>query len=462
MKIQKTSDAQLNFNSQMIDSPKKRSASAQCLGAFQKAIFLAIILSFFSSQNAFSGELLQLITRKEAAPTETSKSAAQLVPPKADTRKTAGKSDKDLIGMGPEKKWQIHPGFKFQTTFDSNVNREAPHKRDEEIILSYVPSVTVRRKGAKLDVSAGYEFNYEEFLRDADQSSFNHIANTNIVYKGDKLTTKIDEQFARVTAYASSEQSERRTVLANDFRPEVIYRLTPKVSISSVYRHYIFNYQESAVEDNSYISNEIGGRVYYHATPKLDFYVQGAGNLFDYYKSGIYDSRGYSILIGSVGKATDKVILNLQGGFRGQSYDDSTLNSFHGLVVEGILRYRLTRKFHVSILGRREKEESVYSNTAFYVSNKLGLEFDYRLTPRVHLNVDGSVQRSHYPRETTSGTLTKKRRDYIFNSGARIKWYPVRHLNVSAGYSFRERESNFDNTFDYVDHVVDTSVSYQL
>lgn len=458
MKIQKTSDAQLNSNSQMIDSPKKRSASARHLGVFQKVIFLAVILSFFSSQNAFSGELLQLITQKEAAPADAGKSTTQLASPKAD----AGKSGSDLIGVGPEKKWQIHPGFKFQTTFDSNVNREAPHKRNEEIILSYIPSVTARRKGSKLDVAAGYEMSYQEFLRDADQSSFNHVANTDIVYKGDKLTTKIDERFAFVTAYATNEQSERRTVLANDFRPEIIYRLTPKVSVSSVYRHYLFSYRESAVRDNSYNLNEIGGRVYYHATPKLDFYVEGAGNLVDYYKSGIYDSRGYTILVGSVGKMTDKVVLNLQGGFRGQRYDDSSLNSFNGLVVEGILRYRLTRKFHVSILGKREKEESVYSNTAFYVSNKLGLEFDYRLTPRVHLNVDGSIARSHYPRETTSGTLTKKRRDYLFESGARINWYPFRYLNVSTGYAFRERESNFDNTFDYVDHVVDTSVSYQL
>lgn len=415
------------------------------------SILAALLLLF--SQNAFSGELLQVGAPKETPQTDVGKQVTSITP---------STSSNDVVGVGPEKTWQIHPKFEFHTLYDTNVNRESQHKRDDDIIFSYVPSITMRRKGSKLDFNSGYQMNFEQFLKDGDQNNFNHVANTGIEWITGKLKTSLAEQFSWVTAYATSEQSERRRVMINDFRPEIAYRLTPKVSVSSVYQHYIFHYKESGVREFSYMMNDIGGRIYYHATPKLDFYVEGAGNDYDYYRSGLYDSKGYTILLGSTGKMTRKVLLNVEGGFRGQKYDDSKINSYHGAVAQGIIRYRLSPKSSVSLLGRREKDESVYEGTAFYVSNKLGLDFDYRLSPRVKLKLSGSAQQNDYPIETTTSGITKKRKDYIFAGGARMNWQPCRYLSFSAGYDFRQRDSNFDNVFDYVDHTVDTSVSYQL
>ena len=92
----------------------------------------------------------------------------------------------------------------------------------------------------------------------------------------------------------------------------------------------------------------------------------------------------------------------------------------------------------------------------------MGLNLNYKMTPHMQFTIDGSIERNRYPRETTSGGLTKKRRDYIFDSGARLKWKPIRYLTFAVGYGLRERASNFDNTFDYIVHSFDASASYEL
>jgi len=371
-------------------------------------------------------------------------------------------TDSGLFGIGGDNIWRIVPGFKFMTQYDSNVNREPPGKRDEDIIFNYIPSIELKRTGSRYSLRTGYEMTFQEFLRDSDQNSFNHIVTTKFSYTGNRLKVKLDETFSHIRTYASSEQNERRTIMINDVAPEIIYQLTPKFSVSSIYQNYIFNYKESVLKENSYITNTIGGRLYYHVTPKLDLFVQGAGFDTSYYNSGQFDSNGYTILVGTEGRLTRKFLTNLKTGFKGNRYDDPTINSYYDWTLEGAVQYLITRKMDITVTAKRDKQESIYRNTAWYRSSFIGFAYHYRLTRKISMTAESSIRRNAYPREQTEGTLTKKRRDYILETGAALKWNPIKNLIFALGYNLRERLSNFDNVFDYVAHVLDASVSYQF
>lgn len=410
-----------------------------------------VIFIFIFSQSGFSDELLGISSPKGPIRIDSSQNLSSNVV-NLDT------GGYDLIGFGSDKTWQIHPAFEFQTTYDSNVNREPPGQRNEDIILRYIPSVEIIRKGSQLEALLGYEMNFEEYLRDSDQNAFNHIAKTSIKYTRHRLKTTLDERFSWIRAYPSSEQSERRTIMINEVNPEIQYRVTPKFSVSSIYRNYLFQYKESALEDYSYDVNEIGGRLYYHFTPKLDFYVQGSGTMIDYFESALFNSHGYSILAGSKGQVTKKLDVTLAAGYKGTRYDDPTLNSFDGWVVEGVVQYRVSRKVNIGLSAKRDKEESVYQKVGFYRNNSVGLNVSYKITSRITIILDGAIARNVYPRATTEGTRYKTRKDTLWTTGAKVNWKPVRFLTLSVGYGSRERDSNFDNLFEYIDHTLDTSV----
>lgn len=423
----------------------------------RRFVFLVVVLALSPIQDVFADEFLDLPSRESVARPEAKQTSNDSAILSKSSSSTSG-----TVGFSRDKLWRIIPGFEFRPTYDSNVNREPPHQRNEDIIFHYIPSVDIRRKGTRLDVATGYQMDFQEYLRDPDQSGFNHLAKTHARFTGNRLKVGVDERFGWLKAYASSEQSERRTILVNDFRPEISYRFTPKFSIATVYQNYLFHYRESALRESSYMINDIGGRLYYHMTPKLDLYLHSSGNTIDYYRSGTLDSTGYTILAGAIGKAARKVILNLQTGFRGAHYDDSSINSFNGLIAQGAIQYRLTSKIDASLLLKRDKQESVYRNTGWYQADMVGTELNYRISRHVVFGVHSSVQQNSYPRETTEGTLTKKRRDYVLETGTQLKWKPFRHLTLSSGYGFRQRASNFDNTFDYINHTVDLSIAYQF
>lgn len=417
----------------------------------KKISCFTFVFIFIVSQSAFSDEFLNLPPQKSLSP--------------ADSRKLSsgaggfGQAGSDLIGFGSDKTWQIHPGFDFQTTYDSNIHREPPGQRDDDIILRYIPSIDVTRQGTELEILAGYQMSFEEFLREPEESGFNHIAKSSIKYHKHRLKTTLDETFSWLKAYAGSEQSERRTVMINDVSPEITYRITPKFSLASIYQNYFFQYKDSALRENSYDINDIGGRIYYHVTPKLDFYVHGSGNIVNYFNSDLLDSHGFSILVGSKGKMTKKLEVNMATGYKGQRYDSSSINSFDGWVVKGDIRYRLTPKINATVTAKREREESVYRNVGFYRSNAVGLSLSYKVTSRINIILDSAIENNAYPSETREGTRTKKRNDTVVTSGVKLKWRPTRYLTLSVGYGFRERASNFDNLFDYVDNTLDTSVA---
>ena len=366
------------------------------------------------------------------------------------------------VGFGSDAEWQISPGFKFSTLYDSNINREPPGKRDEEIISAYSPLVEINRYGTRFGAEGSYELRFEEFLRDTSQSSFNHIAGAQLRFTGTRLRAFVDERFQWVKTYATSEQSERRTIMIQDVNPHFDYRLTPKFSVGALYRNLVFDYKESVLDDRSYLVHEMGGRVYYHMRPKLDLYVQGSGLITDYYRSAIGDSKGFSVVAGSTGRLTKKVLLDVKTGFKGERYGDSTINPFNNWVLQGTVHYRLTAKTNIFLSAVRDKQESVYRNAYWYEGNRLGLDVNHRLTPRISVAVGSSIQRNRYSRETTEGGLTKRRGDYILKAGAGFNWRLSRHFSVSVAYDMRRRFSNFDNTFDYVSNAVDASVSYKF
>lgn len=412
--------------------------------AMKKVINIAFALLFAMSTVAMAGE-------------GPSQDARDTIKQDQQKRGDAG----DGIGLGPEKLWRVSPGFKYSTAYDSNVNREPRGSEDHDIIMNFIPSIGLSRIGSKFGIVSDYEMKYKLYFLDSDQNGFDHIFNHSMWYESDKMTAKVKESFGYVKTYATSEQSERRTILFNDINPELIYNLTSKFSVSGLYQNYLLSYRDSQLKENSYIKQDFGGRVYYHATAKTDLFVQGSGIVTDYYNSGLYDARGFGVYGGAIGKVTDKTTLFLKTGFEGREYQNDAINSFYNWVGELGARYSLTSKTDATLLVKRGIEESVYQNTGWYSFDKVNLNLGYHATTTITAELGGGFQNNRYPRQTLEGISLRKRNDSIVLGSSKLIWEPIHDFELAVGYIFSKRFSNF-NEFDYIDHLVEASTSFKF
>ena len=434
-----------------IDREDEAKILGSAVGALRRVMCLVVGSIFVVSQSAFADVFLVPKQKKLSEPSPTVQSGVSPLSPGSLLGGTAG--------SGSDRVWRIKPGFKFDSSFDTNINRERPGRRDEDIILTYAPSIKVMRHGTRVGVEGNYTFAFQQFLRDSDQSHFDHTFDGRIKYTGNRLNATLGGNSAFVETYASSEQSERRSLWINGVSPEIAYRLTPKLSASALYRNHYFDYRDVTFSDLSYWSHDTGGRIYYHATPKLDFYTEGVWTVIDYWRSGVYDADGFSATGGAVGRMTPKLVVDLGAGFKGHFYDNSTINSYKDWIVLGSLGYRLSPKIDLSLYGKRDKNESVYRNVGWFRSHELGLGITYRMPYRTTFGISGSIQNNRYSRETTEGPDTKKRSDFIYAGGSSLSWSPIEYVSLAVGYGIRKRTTNFDDLFGYLAHSFDGSVS---
>ena len=143
-------NAQVKYNSTIVDQQDMVLKKISCL---------VVIFIFILSRSGFSDELLNLSSNRAFGLADSHKLGSDVT--------NLNQTNWDLIGFGSSKTWQIHPAFDFQTTYDSNINREPPGQRHDDLILRYIPSIEILRKGSELEILTGYEMNFEEYLRDS-------------------------------------------------------------------------------------------------------------------------------------------------------------------------------------------------------------------------------------------------------------------------------------------------------
>ena len=370
-----------------------------------------------------------------------------------------------LIGFTHDKSWRLLPGFEYKTTYDSNVNREQggdKHKKDEDQIFHYIPSIAIIRKGTRFSVRSIYQLDVQEFLANANENTINHNISNSIQYVSPKVTAGIDYTFSYFKAAASDEITKRRTLINNEIQPKFEYQLTRRLNIAPLYRNYELAYKDVGSKDESYRRQDIGGRIKYHLNPKIDLFTEASDLIVRYERKDDLDSDGFVIWGGSNVKITDKLYLNLKPGAKVVYPKNSTINRFANLVFTGDFNYKPSSKLLISIKANRDRQETSFASGGWNIGNNIDWSIVYKIRPRISVTLDGTFGRINYVRETTAVGKTKKREDYSTTNGVQIKWNPIRSLYFSIGYKFYTRASNFDNEGDYTANVLNTSVSYKL
>lgn len=362
--------------------------------------------------------------------------------------------------------WNLGTSIRLTQTYDTNINLERKGYENDEIYFGIAPTLRLQRTAAEGWVDLAYTPSYNPYLDRDEQSHFGHSFDTNIRLDRNRARLLIRDNFRRSHERASSEQEERRDLRQNTFSPELIYRLTDKVSVSGIYQNTLLQYVQSGLRRNSYMTHEPGGRVYYKLTDKTDIFIDARAIVTDYFNSGLYDSDGFRVAGGVQGRLTDKIRLKFLGGHKTRKYENPSLDSWRGFFVEGTAVYDWTDKTTLHLSVKRDINESLVLNNPFYEYYRAELGFDHQLFAKISLRGSIGYQKNEYPKIFTVGSVipnvSGERADDIGTARLGVNWKPYDSWNLGVDYGFECRDSSLDSFFNYIDHSVTTSAEYSF
>lgn len=367
--------------------------------------------------------------------------------------------------MEEESKWRVLPGLAFNTSYDSNINREPGGERNEDIFFETRPSLRVKREGGVVKLDTKYDAGYERYVRDEQTPNiFSQKADLDLQVKFSRLKFLLDETFLRNKTYASSEQSERRTINVNRLGGEVVYDLTDRTAIALRVGNDLFRYGETVVKDSSYLTNRYGGRLYYKWTERFEIFSDTSYFENRYYRStSEKNSKGYWTGLGIRGALTPRMAVNLSGGFKHRKYSSEDYNSDSNLYLEGGLKYRMTSRIDALLLLKRDLQESLSTTSSAYRANRSGVDFKYAATEFISFNLGGYVQRNDYLNTNTfSGRKAGDRKDWITGGSAGVEWQFIKNIFWSLRYEYALRSSTDDDQNGYNRHLLTAGIAYKI
>lgn len=145
-------------------------------------------------------------------------------------------------------------------------------------------------------------------------------------------------------------------------------------------------------------------------------------------------------------------------GYGEKKYDADFGSTQDDLLGEIQLDHRFTPKTSAYLRATRKTNESDIEGVKSILTHRTQLGVRQRLTAKLRGSFDLFYLRDSYRGEITIDNLVAERVDDYYGAGIALAYAPLRWLNLTLGYRFSERSSNFSQ-FDYQNNTVYLSIA---
>ena len=239
---------------------------------------------------------------------------------------------------------------------------------------------------------------------------------------------------------------------ANLFNAILVGRLSAKVLLRADYGRYRLNYVDA---DNTYRDrndDSYSAYLFFQATPKTAVFVQGEFINIEYDEDrNIGDSQHNNYYLGMQMQTSANTRGRFKIGYGLQDYDTSESED---LLVEAQLDYFFTPKTSLYLQGTRRILETDQIGARSILSHRVLLGYRQRMTAKLAGDASFFFNRNDYDGTVSIGNRIAS--NYFhdeFGGSAALGFSPRTWLNLSVGYEYRERDSNFDSE-DYRNNTV--------
>lgn len=232
------------------------------------------------------------------------------------------------------------------------------------------------------------------------------------------------------------------------------YAIGPKTDVRFDLGYYTLGYDKDRNKYRNRDDLKAGVALGYKVTQKTRVFAQFEYVDIDYDKSIQADSEEYHYYAGLTWDLTGKSTGMVKGGYSRKEYQgNNNFDNSGDFVGEVQLKYQFSPKTDLTLIGTRQTNESDIAGIGDRLTYFTGLTVNQQLTAKTSLKLDASYLNDDYADKLTIGSKTDYRNDDYYQVGLGAGWSALNWLNVSVGYKYNKRNSNF-NDYDYDSNTV--------
>ncbi len=356
---------------------------------------------------------------------------------------------------------RVHPLLRNSVTYDSNILRENPDRR-QDVIFNVQPGIILELPVNKHIVSVGYEADFEfftkrrhHFLNDQNQNMFALVD----LHFPDWYVNVL-EKFSETSSRAGTTFTERIPRYDQSINPKIGYKWR-RTTFEAGFRHYVRDFRRQIHDALDFQMVEYTGVIFYDLFARLKALIEYQFAQIDYDDAFERVGTFQQVRAGLEGELHPSVLAKIRIGPQFRNYDESSQTDFYSWVGEAAVDYQIRKNVKVYTGLSRQAVEATFQNVNFYKEHlaRLGVEYQIRLAWLYFL--EGRYYRHDYSEEASLGGQSGIRRDQHWGARTGLRYTPREWLELELAYQFMHRNSNF-STFDYNDNQVSfsTALSY--
>jgi len=360
------------------------------------------------------------------------------------------------IRLGPVR---FKPSIRIQEKYEDNIFLEATDK-ESDFITNVAPRISFDLPFADYRASLAYALNVVKFAKHPRQDSYNHevIAFLGLNFTNFKFTA--ENEFQDTKEIADTELSRRIHRSRNDVRANVSTDLH-RINLDLGFRNIFDDYKEAAWQREDRYENIFALKGSYRVLPKTSLLLEYNLGGVRYYNSNNPNANYHQGFIGIEGRLTARSLGVIKVGYQARNYKRSGVADFYSLVTTISIAERFTARDIAELGFLRSAVESTYGVNNYYEVNRLIAGYSHEFTKRFSGILNGAYQFNKYPKETTEGSESKKRKDTLWSAGILLNYKFRKWVSLELGYKYDARESNF-GVFDFGSNVSTLSVTAEF
>lgn len=248
------------------------------------------------------------------------------------------------------------------------------------------------------------------------------------------------------TAGGANRQLDRFT--ANLFSGALAYQLSPKLMLRADYGNFSLDYDAARNAYRDRTDRTYAASVYYQATPKSALFLEYQYIDVEYDVNSADDSVQTNYFLGFERKMTARMRALVKIGYGSKDYDQDNGYDRDAFLVESQVDFAFTPKTSMYLRGTQKLLETDQLGARNILSKRVQFGYRQKLMAKLRAEVSAFYLRNDYDGASTIGLQTAVRKDDEYGAVLALGYSPVRWGNLTLGYEYRQRDSNFD-TEDY-------------
>jgi len=368
--------------------------------------------------------------------------------------------------------FDVHPYYKLEQMYDSNIYMTPPNRADGSKVGSGVVGSWITTNNLGLNFKAplnrrhmldgGYDASIVNYARQASgNNTVKQAVSAGYGYDGLKgVKARLSEKYLSTTDPAFSELVGREHRYQNN--------LDGTLDISRS-RYFTYGF-EGGHGWSKYINPDLaamlnrweaygGLKVGVKVQPKTQVYTAYRRSVIHYTAGRAADSKSDQIGLGLDGTLTSKLKALVDLRYDRMRFDAQPAagpKSVGNMVGTLQVNYKPSDRTNASLAFGRTLNVSTFANNDYYVATTLRLNASHTYH-KVTFGLAGAFETDRYKEPAVSkasspGTPGTLRRDDLYSAGFTVDWRVRNWMALGTSYQHMQRNSIFSGEFNYVDH----------